>query len=208
VPPDSEAKTAFHIKLSSDADLPVSDALMFSMKSTQPFPREGAIEIASVDGSLHTRLGVDTSSLILEDSHTLLASLQPLKAFGSSAFGPIRLRAIAPDGTPGEWIPLVTLVRLPTLTGLSCTVGEPGAGAASASPAPEAASASCKLSGDGLYFLDSIATDAAFTNPTRVPDGFVGASLAVPPPTGAQYYLRLRDDPAQVQRVTLPAGPL
>jgi hypothetical protein len=87
----------------------------------------------------------------------------------------------------------------------------PGA-AAGQTPAPDASAAtaapSCTLSGSSLYFVDSIATDEAFTNPTRVPEGFVGSSLEVPPPTGAAYYLRLRDDPSTVTTVILPAGPL
>jgi hypothetical protein len=62
--------------------------------------------------------------------------------------------------------------------------------------------------GHGLYFIDAIASDAAFTDSVRVPEGFVGSSLAVPPPTGAVYYLRLRDDPTAVNTVTLPTGPL
>jgi hypothetical protein len=247
VPPDAPPRTQFHIKLGSPDDLPVSDGLVFSLKSAQPFPRAGAIEIASLDNSLHTKLSVADDSLILEDPQTLLATLQPLKSFGASAFGPIRLRAIAPDGTFGDWLPLVTLVRLPTLTELSCPVAAPAppaslakpsqtavpaesstgsvapaAGSDSAVPAPASspektaaaaapvapAPASCMLSGSGLYFVDSIATDAAFTDPTRVPAGFVGASIAVPPPTGAMYYLRLRDDPAHVDTILLPAGPL
>jgi len=216
VPPDSEPKSGFFIKFSSDADLPVNDALMFSLKSARPFPRDGTIEIASPDGSLETKLSVESGSLILEDPQTLLATLQPLKAFGPSAFGPIRLRAVAPDGTAGEWQPLVTLVRLPTITGLSCPVAThsdpaaPPAAAASApaDPPPPASAARCTLTGTGLYFLDSVAADDAFADPTRVPEGFVGPSLQVPQPTGAQYYLRLRDDPATTDKITLPAGPL
>jgi hypothetical protein len=41
-----------------------------------------------------------------------------------------------------------------------------------------------------------------------VPEGFVGSSLTAPPPTGAEYYLRLRDDPTAIDTLTLPAGPL
>jgi hypothetical protein len=82
-----------------------------------------------------------------------------------------------------------------------------------ATPAPQTPPApgppaTCTLTGSSLYFIDSIATDEAFTNPTRVPEGFVGPSLEVPPPTGAAYYLRLRDDPATIDTITLPAGPL
>ena len=267
VPAEPEPKSGFFIKFTSDTDLPVNDALMFSLKSARPFPRNGAIEIASPDGSLDTKLNVESGSLILEDPQTLLATLQPLKAFGPSAFGPIRARAVAADGTAGEWLPLATLVRLPTITGLNCPVAEPAvparpskrvaptpagqapaatlmgatadvaastptvaspdvsasapaaiaSGSSSAGAEPDADMASsvtatppapCTLTGTGLYFLDSVAADDAFTNPTRIPEGFVGPSLQVPPPTGAQYYLRLRDDPATTDKITLPAGPL
>jgi hypothetical protein len=213
VPPDSGPKGPFFIKFTSEADLPIDDALMFSLKSAQPFPRNGTIEIASPDGSLHTKLGVDSGSLVMEDPQTLLATLQPLKAFGPSAFGPIRLRALAPDGTAGEWLPLVTLVRLPTSTSLRCPVAAE-ADASAVAPAPAqakvaaAAPPPCTLTGTSLYFLDSVAADDSFSNPTRVPLGFVGSSLQVPPPTGAQYYLRLRDDPTTTDTITLPAGPL
>ena len=216
--PDAQPKTLFNIKLASPDDLPVGDALIFSLKSAQPFPRAGKIEIASADDSLHAMLSLTDpgASLILESPDTLLATLQPLKAFGPSAFGPIRMRAISPDGTAGDWLPLVTLVRLPTFTRLSCPVAAPQPSASSDTPeSPSAiasvtppAAPSCTLSGTGLYFLDSIATDSSFANPTRVPEGFVGLSLAVPPPTGGAYYLRLRDDPSTINTVSLPAGPL
>ena len=233
------------IKLASQTDLPISDALLFSLKSAQPFPRAGRIEIASPDDSLHTTLSVTGETLILEDPHTLLAKLDPLKAFGPSAFGPLRLRAVAPTGATGDWLPLVNVVRLPTLTGLSCQTAPPIAkpaatlpaagttapppsvtpplvpdpaatspqtGTASTHPNPQSAPApiptACTLTGSSLYLIDSIAADAAFTNPVRVPDGFIGSSLTVPAPTGAVFYLRLRDDPTPANTVTLPAGPL
>jgi hypothetical protein len=243
VPPDTIPKGQLHIQLASENDLPVSDALIFSLKSAQPFPRAGTVDIATPDGALHTKLSLSDAdpkaSLILQDPQTLLGTLQPLKAFGASAFGPIHLRAVAPDGVAGDWLPLVTLVRLPTVSGLSCPVTTPAVpaqpsnpspatdgsevpasssaaapgGAGSNSPAPAtlagpAPPAPCVLTGSGLYFIDAIATDAAFTHFIRVPEGFVGSSLAVPPPTGAVYYLRLRDDPTAVDTVNLPAGPL
>ena len=233
--PQTLPKSEFHIKLSNDNDLPVGDALIFSMRSAQPFPRTGGIEIASPDNSLNTRLSLSDSapgadakaSLILESPETLLATLQPLKAFGPSAFGPIRLRAVAPDGSAGDWLPLVTLVRLPELVSLSCPVAQPApvppakpaadipraalpdsTSAAAATPAANPTTPACTLAGTGLYFIDAIATDADFTNAVHVPQGFVGTSIAVPPPTGAVYYLRLRDDPTSVATAALPAGPL
>ena len=270
VPSEAMPKTQFNIKVAGQNDLPVTDALMFSVRSAQPFPRRGEIEIASPDDSLHTTLSVSDSnaSFILEDPQTIMAILQPLKAFGPSAFGPLRLRAVAPDGTAGDWLPLATLVRLPTLTALTCPVSTPivstpptnrsaptdAEGATTpavgspptdtgsdthAADAGEATSTSgsvvgltglvaapgspskpvglvsptgsqpapCTLTGTGLYFIDALSIDASFTKPTLVPEGFVGSSLALPPPTGAVYYLRLRDDPAAVDTVILPASP-
>jgi hypothetical protein len=213
--PDDAPATGFNIRIPTENDLPTNDRLVFSLKSTRPFPRGGKVEVSSPDDSLHATFSLADAgqSLILESPDTLLATLEPLKEFGPSAFGPVRARAVAPDGTPGDWLPLVTLVRLPTFTRLSCPVASATMDAPTAAPAPDAAPvppppATCKLSGTGLYFIDSIATDAAFTSPTRVPEGFVGLSIAVPPPTGAVYYLRLRDDPGTVDTVSLPAGPL
>ena len=223
IPPANALPTpVLRIGIASEDDLPVSDTLIFSLKSAQPFPRAGTIEVASPDASLGATLSLSdsgtNSSLLLEDPQTLLATLQPLKSFGPSAFGPIRLRAVAPDGTVGDWLPLVTLVRLPTLTGLSCPVATPAAAMPTAGPADPAAATPaaaapppaphCTLFGSGLYFIDSIATDAAFTHAIQVPAGFVGSSLDVAPPTGAVYYVRLRDDPKAVDTISLPAGPL
>jgi hypothetical protein len=192
------------IRLSSQDDLPANQLLTFSLKSPSPFPRTGKIEVASPDDSLHTTLTVTSGSLVLQNPHTILGTLDPLKTFGTSAYGPLRLRAVAPDGTTGDWIPLATLVRLPTLTNTLC---------------PADPAAPCTLTGSSLYLVDSIATDSAFTNPTAVPEGFVSTTLSIPRPTGIPntlsatrpattvLYLRLRDDPSTPNTVTLPVLP-
>jgi hypothetical protein len=189
------------LQLGSDNDLPTNQRITFSLKSTASFPRNGKIEIASLDDSLHTELTVAAGTLVLQDRHTLLGTLDPLKTFGTSAFGPLHLRAISPEGISGSWIPLATLVRLPTFTNLKCTAD---------------VTAACTLSGTDLYLVDSIASDAAFTNPTPVPEGFVGSSLPLPRPASlplslsatrpvnATIYLRLRDDAAATNSVTIP----
>ena len=128
----------------------------------------------------------------MQDSHTVLATFDPLKLFGPSSFGPFRLRPITPDGTEGEWQSLATIVRLPTLTQLSC------------GPGP---SATCLLTGQSLYLIDSIAPTQPFTNPIQVPEGFVDTTLNIPHPAGPTFYLRLRDDPTAIQPVTLPITP-
>lgn len=178
------------IQLGNQDDLPLDQEITFSLKSTEEFPRAGKIEVASADESLHTDLSVTAGTLVLQNPRTLLAHLNPLKTFGTSAFGPLRLRPISADGVDGNWLPLATLVRLPTLKDLRCYTD---------------VSRPCTLEGSDLYLLDSIATDAAFTSPTPVPDGFVASSISMPHPTGgATFYIKLRDDPNTVDTVTLP----
>ena len=229
--PDTKGTTAVHIALGSQDDLPLDNALMFGLKSSRPFPRDAHLEIASPDNSLHTKLSVEASTLILEDPTTVLGKLEPLNAFGASAFGPIRVRAVAPDGSAGDWIPLATLVRLPVITAVNCPVAAPAtsapvapaapppSSAESPQPAPEAsetpspaananpapaAPPTCTLTGSSLFLVDSISADPSFTSPTPVPQGFVQDSLTVPSPASGRLYLRLRDDPAAVDTVDLP----
>jgi hypothetical protein len=180
------------IHLTDQDDLPLSQQLTFSLKSAAPFPRTGQLEVASADDSLHATLSVANGNLVLQNPHTLLATLDPLKTFGTSAFGPIRVRPVSPDGTTGDWLPLVTLVRLPTFTDLHC---------------PSDATLPCTITGASLYLVDAISTDAAFTAPTTVPEGFIGTSLSLPRPAKTGFFLRLRDDPAAVNTVTLPILP-
>jgi hypothetical protein len=46
--------------------------------------------------------------------------------------------------------------------------------------------------------VDSLSNDREFSHPVQVPDGFLGAALPVPHPTGGALYVRLRDDPAVI----------
>ncbi|NYF52573.1 hypothetical protein [Tunturiibacter gelidoferens] len=180
------------IHLADQDDLPADQQLTFSLKSVVPFPRSGKIEIANADESLHTTLSVSSGNLVLQNPHTILATLDPLKDFGASAFGPLRLRPVSPDGTTGDWLPLVTLVRLPTFKDLHC---------------PADTTQPCTVTGSSLYLVDSIATDVAFTSPITVPEGFVGTALTLPRPAKTGFFLRLRDDPTSANTVILPILP-
>ena len=186
------------IQLSSKDDLPVSAHLAFSLRTDAPMPRDGVVELASEDGALNTKLSVASGSLVLGDTHTVLAELDPEKVFGRSAFGPVRLRLVGHDGAASDWTSLGTLVRLPGLAQLQCA---PGAGAVAAGAT--ATAADCTLSGTSLFLIREVATDAGFAHPTEVPDGFVGTSLEIPRPSGGQFFVRLRDDPTQADAVTM-----
>ncbi|HEY6453562.1 MAG TPA: hypothetical protein VIX87_13305, partial [Steroidobacteraceae bacterium] len=124
--------------------------------------------------------------ITLQNAGVAVAALDPGKAFGSSAAGPLQFRVSA-GGVTGDWQPLATLVRLPELKELKCPV------------TPELA---CKLAGANLFLVDSISTDARFDHPVQVPDGFPGTALPVPHPAGP-LYVKLRDDPAVISTVAL-----
>ena len=176
------------IHLANPDDLPISQQVTFSLRSKEPFPRNGQIEIADADETLRTSLTVSSGALVLQNSHTVLGTFDPLKAFGTSAFGPVRLRALGPDGTPGDWIPLATLVRLPTLDSLHC---------------PPDTAAPCTLTGSNLYLVDALSTTSDFAAPIDVPEGFVGNTLNLPRPPKTGFYLKLRDEPESSNLVSM-----
>ncbi|HTB95430.1 MAG TPA: hypothetical protein VK716_00355 [Terracidiphilus sp.] len=188
---DGTTEPAGPLAFGSVDDLPVEKRLVFFLKSKVPavFPRDEKIEVSAVDGSFHASLSVADGSLVLEDANTALGVVEPLARFGPSAFGPLQARAVAPDGTAGEWLALGTLVRMPGFKELRC---------------PHALSKPCLLTGSNLFLTESFASTPGFDSPVDVPADFTGTELAVPHPTGGSLYLKLRDDPATVQTLTLP----
>ncbi len=183
------------IQLGSQDDLPVNGRLVFFLKSSVPaaFPRDEKVELAAADGSFHSLLSLIDGGLMLEDASTAVASLDPLTRFGSSAFGPVRVRPIAADGSTGDWLPLGTLVRIPDFTELRC---------------PRAVSKPCLLDGADLFLAASVAATSNFDGATGVSPDFTGTELVVPHPANGVLYMKLRDDPATVQTLTLPVSPL
>jgi hypothetical protein len=141
---------------------------------------------------VHALLSVVNGGLTLQDAQTVLATLDPRKDLGPSAFGPLRFRAVAADGEKSDWTPLVTLVRLPSVQQLRC---------------PQAADQQCTLQGSALYLLNAVSNDPQFQQSTPVPDGFAGSELSVPHPSGQELYVKLRDDPSAVNRLELPVVP-
>jgi hypothetical protein len=228
------------VHLTDQEEVPQDGGLTFSLKTVVPaiFPRTEKIEVSSDDGSLKTTLTLADSSLVLEDATTLLATLDPLKSFGPSIFGPLRFRPVAEDGTVGDWQSLGNVVRLPVVSTITCPRGPgrhtdappisvatpgPAAGenaapaalqpaasvatpdAAQALTAPaDAATAACTLHGTNLFLIDSVASDAAFSHSTQIPEGFSGSTIAVPRPVAKTLYVKLRDDPAVINTLAVP----
>ncbi len=202
------------MSLGGKNELPLDARINIALRSTSParFPRGEKIEIALADGSLHTALSTSDGSLVLQDAHTALAFFLPAKSFGASAFGPLQLRAVAEDGTTGDWLPLGTLVRTPSITSITCSRATPRSAAIAkpdaaksdeTSAAAETADMPCTLTGRDLFLIDSVASDNSFGSAVPVALGFAGDTLAVPRPADNHtLYLKLRDDPDAV--VTIP----
>jgi hypothetical protein len=181
--------------------MPLNSTLTFFVKSQVPahFPRSEKIEIATVDGSLHTTLSLETSTLVLEDARTVLATLAPIKAFGDSAFGDLQFRVVDANGA-SDWQPLIKLVRVPLLKEVRC---------------PLNADSSCTLTGSNLFLIDSISSNAKFAAEDKgdanktitVPADFNGSSISVPRPNGTLLYLEMRDEPLVIDTVSLPVLP-
>jgi hypothetical protein len=182
------------ISLGSQDELPLDGQISFLLKTEIPsrFSQSEKIEIATVDESFSVLLTFVDGSLVLRDSEDLVATLEPMKAFGPSAFGPLQFRPIDGDGGKGDWQPLAVLVRLPLLKEIRC------------STSPDKP---CQLSGTNLYLIDSVASDPQFTHTAPVPTDFLDATLSVPRPGERGLYLKLRDDPSAVSTATLPVTP-
>jgi hypothetical protein len=183
------------VHLGTPDELPVERRLVFFLRSTVPaeFSRDEKIEVAAVDGSFRTQLTLADGSLMLEDTKTALGVVEPQVRFGSSAFGPLRVRAVSADGVAGDWLALGTLVRLPGFRELHC---------------PRATARPCILTGSNLFLAASIAATPEFDHATDVPMDFTGTQISVPHPANGALYLKLRDDRATVQTLSLPQLPM
>ncbi|MGE5327157.1 MAG: hypothetical protein ACM3NO_08970 [Deltaproteobacteria bacterium] len=180
------------IQLGNPNDLPHDGQLSFVLRSEFPatFLHDEKIEVGAADGSFNVVLCTADGGLILQDSHALLVRLDAAKCFGPSAFGPLRFRPVDALGRQGDWQPLVDLVRLPTLAEIRCAAG----------PDPP-----CKLSGTNLFLIESVSADPQFADPIPVPTGYLSPTLGVPRPgPNSPLYLKLRDDPAAINSVSLP----
>lgn len=189
-----QASAPSALRLGNQDELAQSGRLSFLLKTDVPdkFPHDEQIEVATTDGSSDALLSLGNGGLILQDSQSVLAILNPLKNLGPSAFGALQFRPVDKDSGKGDWQPLAKLVRIPVLTEVRC---------------PDRAEQQCALAGSNLFLLDSVASDPEFKDVVPVPTGYSEATLTVPRPNGTLLYIKLRDDPSTVDNVTLPVLP-
>lgn len=192
---DEDPSQPAQVVFGSPDDLPVQSRLVFFLKSTTPskFSRDEKVEVAGDGSSFKTTLDLAGGGLMLEDASTAVGTIEPLKKFGYSAFGPLRVRVVSADGAAGDWLNLGTLVRLPGFKQLRC---------------PRSQSHPCVLSGANLFLAGSFSATPDFANATEVPVDFTGTELEVPHPANGTLYVKLRDDPATVQTLNMTVTPL
>jgi hypothetical protein len=183
-----------NIQLTDPRELPQDATLTFAVRTQWPtyFSRDENIEVTTSDESSATVLSFVNGGITLENAQVAVATLNPAKSFGASAFGPLQFRVVD-KGITGDWQPLGDLVRLPVLKDLMC---------------PSTPELACKLSGSNLFLVDSVSSDPGFTHPMQVPDGFLGSALPVPHPAGGPLYVKLRDAPTVINPATLEAQQL
>ncbi len=214
------------ISLSSPDDLPLASHVSFTLKSRSSFPRNGRVEIETLDGTLRAVLTLaPAGGLVLQDPHTVVAGLDPLRSFGPSAFGALQMRVVFPDSSSKN--------KHIEPAGVSNDPAQAARQDSASAPADDNlvdfsdwlplgtlvrlpvlahlqcsadATVACNLSGSNLFLLQSVSADPAFTNADPVPDGFTGGTLPVPHPAGSAgtLFLKLRDDPTPVDSAILP----
>jgi hypothetical protein len=176
--------------LSGKDEIPLHGKLTFVVTTKDVFPPTQKIEVATTNQRGRTVLSLADNSLVLQDDHTAVVTLDPLKAFGQSAFGPLAMRPIAEDGSMGDWTRLGILVRTPEISEVKCTTAD---------------AATCAVSGKNLFLVQSFGAGKDFAKSVDVPSGFSQDEFAVPTPAdGATLYLKLRDDPGAAATVKLP----
>ena len=171
------------VVLTGDTAIAQDARLTFSLRAEgTKFTAGDSVEIATADGAMTTSTA-SGRGLTVQDDRIAVVTVEPGKALGVSAHGPLKWRLVQ-GGVAGDWVPLTTLVRVPGLTGVACAE-------------------TCTLTGSDLFLLDSVAANAGFADAARVPEGFTGGTLTVPKPVGGILFLRLRDDPAVTATVAV-----
>jgi len=171
------------VVLAGDTAIAQDARLTFSLRAEgTPFSPSDSIEIATADGAMTTSV-TSGRGLTVQDDRIAVVSVEPGKSLGVSAHGPLVWRLVQSD-VAGDWVPLTTLVRVPVLAGVTCNTV-------------------CTLAGSDLFLIDSVAASSGFAGAVRVPEGYTGATLAVPQPAGGTLFLRLRDDPTVTATVAV-----
>jgi hypothetical protein len=183
----ASSDSGLKLALGNSDELPHDAKITFSIRAqgTTAFDGMETVEVAAGAGGFSATAA--NGGFVLQNAQVGLVMLDLGKAFGSSAFGPLRFRVINQDGA-SDWQPLGVLVRLPVLHDLNCSAS---------------GAAVCQLSGSNLFLIDSVSADPGFGDAVQVPAGFPGNTLQVPKPIAGRLYVKLSDDTGAVNTVNV-----
>jgi len=169
---------------------PLGSTVTFSIKAITPktFSRKIALEVTVDDGQTVSRL-TTLSGLTLEDDTTAIAQIDTEKAFDSSTHGLLKFR-VSVDGVEGDWTPVTHLVRFPRIRACDCSTAPNG---------------TCRLQGDNLYLIQTVASDEAFHSAAVIPPGLTTGAVEFPAGDSRTALIRLRDLPGET--LQLGIGP-
>jgi hypothetical protein len=190
----SPSSSESNIQLADQNELPQDARLIFSVRAQSPsaFAHDETIEVATADESFSTTLSLGNGGITLQNAAVAVATLDPGKAFGSSAAGSAAVPGGA-GGVAGDWQPLATWCAY-RCCGPQVPGRRPSWPASSRVPT--------------CIWSTPSPSDPQFDHPVQVPDGFPGYALPVPHPSSGQLYVKLRDDPSVVNTAALDAQQL
>ena len=165
---------------------PLGSTVTFSIKAVTPkaFSQKTVLEVTVGDGQPVSRLTTQ-SGLILEDDTTAIAQIDTEKAFDPSSHGQLKFR-VAVDGVEGDWQPITNIVRFPRIRSCECSMSPSG---------------NCRIHGENLYLIQSIATDEGFHSAAVIPPGLTAGSVEFPASGARTALIHLRDLPGDTLQV-------
>ena len=178
------------IDLGTGQVAPLGSVITFALRATDPkaLSARTTVQVSADGGQTVTTIG-RSSGLVLVDAVNALVKVDTGALFDRSTHGPLLYRLVA-NGMEGDWQPVVTLVRLPRITGYACTRG------------PQAR---CRLTGESLVQILALSADETFQAHTDVPVDLTAPEIEVPGNGASRtLFVKLRDDPATVHRLDLP----
>ena len=177
------------IRFDSGDVAPLGAVVTVAVKTTTPksFSARTVLEVTGDDAQSVTNFTTRTG-LIIEDAATAVVRLDTGKLFDPSTHGPLKFRLSA-SGADGDWRAVLTLVRTPRIFSYQCD---------------EARGGHCRIEGENLFLIQSIASDENFAFSAEVPVGLTASVLEFPNSGSGAVFLKLRDEPDQIHKVEVP----
>jgi hypothetical protein len=140
-----------NIQLGSQDEVPQDATLTFSVRAQSPttFSYDEKIEVSAVNKSSSATLSFDNGGITLVDAQVAVATLDPARTFGPSAFGPLQFRIISswPANSRAaicSWLTPCPAARNSTMPS-RCRTASPGAGCPCRAPSTASCTSSCAM---------------------------------------------------------------